>query len=196
MSQDVQKSHTRERRPRHPRRAFHTVLTLAVLALLAAVPALAQPGHGPGHHGGDMGHAYGAAEAGFGHGTPGRHMGRLIRFLDLTEAQKESAEAIFEATLAEVEPIREARRERHQELRTLLDGDSPEAGEVGSLVIANHAARDQVRAIHEAAFAEFKDLLTVEQLEKLERFEERRDERRNRRHGGHRGPGGGGFGGS
>ena len=124
MSQHSMSRYNPKRRPskrRPSRRALRTLVALAVVAFLAAVPAVAQGGPGPGHghHGGGH-HAFGAAEAGFAHGLPGRHMGRLVRFLDLTADQKESAKALFESTRAEVEPIREAQRERHQELRTLL----------------------------------------------------------------------------
>lgn len=200
MSQHSMSRYNPKRRPskrRPSRRALRTLVALAVVAFLAAVPAVAQGGPGPGHghHGGGH-HAFGAAEAGFAHGLPGRHMGRLVRFLDLTADQKESAKALFESTRAEVEPIREAQRERHQELRTLLQADSPDAAEVGALVIAIHASRDEVKAIHDAAFAEFKDLLTSEQLAKLERFQEERGDRPHRRHGARRGPGGGGPAGS
>jgi len=206
MSQYIQ-----TRGPGAARRGFRFALALlAAVALVAAVPALAQGG--PGHHGGDAGHhgmghyglghhglghhGMGAAEAGFAHAMPGRHLGRLMRALDLTEDQKESAKAIFEATRAEAEPIREAQRERHEALRTLLDGDSPDAAEVGALVIAMHEGRAAMKALHDAAFAEFKDLLTVDQLDKLESLEERRGEGHRGHRGGHRGHGGGGHGAS
>ncbi len=150
------------------------LVLLAVAALAAAVPVAAQGGPGGGRHGGPGpgpgpggDHAFGAHRGGHGF-----HPGRFARFLDHTAEQVEAARAIFDAAREETKPVREAQRALHDELKALLDTDSPDATAVGELVLSLHADRGQVKAIHEAAFEEFKALLTAEQLAKLERLRE------------------------
>lgn len=169
-------------------RLFLALTLFAALGLLASTPLLAQAGpghgrgHGPGH--GDAGHAWADAEHGEHSGIHRGHLQRLIRHLDLTADQKESAREIFGAAQDDVEPIRDAQKERHEALRSLLDAGSADAAEVGALMIAMHDSRDQVKTVHEAAMAEFKELLTGEQLAKLESLHDRRGERRRDRRGG------------
>lgn len=165
---------------------------VAVAGMIAVAPLGAQeragegPGHGPGHH-------MGASDHGHGHFT-GRHMERLARLLELTEVQREAARALHEETRAAMEPIREQSRTLHQELSALLDLESPDPLAVGEKTIALDANRDEMRRLHEETRAEFKALLTPEQLEKLEQLHERRGDRRPGRHhrrgphGGHGGP--------
>jgi Spy/CpxP family protein refolding chaperone len=125
-------------------------------------------GAGGGHHG--MSSFFG-----------GRGFERLARHLELTEEQRTQAQAIHEATRDQVQPIRERSMELHGELRELLEQPAPDAAAVGTLVIAVHANRDQIRQLHEEARASFEAILTAEQLAKLGELEARRDERRGGR---------------
>jgi Spy/CpxP family protein refolding chaperone len=148
------------------------LVLFAVVALAAAVPVAAQGGPGGGRHGGPGPGPGGDQAFGAHRGGHGFHLGRFARFLDLTDEQIEAARAIFDAARDETAPVREAQRALHAELKALLDSASPDAAAVGELVLSLHANRQQVQAIHEAAFEDFKALLTAEQLAKLERLRE------------------------
>lgn len=152
---------------------------LTLVLLLAAAPlALAQPfgpGGGPGGPGGPGGGPGDGADA----PGLGLHLHRLAAFLDLTDAQITQAQAIFEAARDAAKPLRETQMALHEELRALLESDAPDATAVGELVLELHANRKQIGTIHEAAWTDFKALLTAEQLDKLEQLGE------VRRHFGH-----------
>lgn len=137
-----------------------TLLTVAFCLVAGlAVSALAQgPGRGHGGPPGVEGHR--------GHRAPS--VERLARFLELTDEQIEAAKAIRKATAAQVEPVREAQKALHEELRSLLDADSPDATAIGEVAIELHQGREQIHALREQAKADFEALLTAEQLEKLE----------------------------
>ncbi|HEX2253423.1 MAG TPA: Spy/CpxP family protein refolding chaperone [Thermoanaerobaculia bacterium] len=174
-------------------------------ALLLVVPAVAQPtagagGHGPGPavgHGDGPGRAHGFGRHGGGPGERGhafgaRHLARMAEFLELSESQVAQAKAIHEEARAEAQPLREASRTLHQELRALLEQESPEATAVGQAMIALDAHRDAMRQIHADAKAAFEALLTPEQLDKLETAKELRGAgrgHRGERRGGARGAG-------
>lgn len=161
-----------------------SIAALAVAALLAAAPLVAQPraaagpGHGPGHH-------LGAGGPGDHHGMhglfDGRGFERLARLLELSDEQRAQAQAIHEATREQVQPLREESMRLHGELRELLEQPAPDATAVGTLVLAVHANRDQIRQLHEDARASFEAILTAEQRAELDAIEARRDERRDER---------------
>ncbi len=174
-------------------------ITLIALAALLPLTALAQPGQGrrgggpggpggPGVHGGPGGQ-----------GGPGRHMFPPPGYLDLTDEQIEATQAIREVTRTELEGTRETGRALREQLQAALEGDAPDATEVGQLTLDLHALRQQTRAVLEDAESQFAALLTAEQLEKWENFKELRGNRRGPRHRersreGRRGSFGGGFG--
>jgi Spy/CpxP family protein refolding chaperone len=143
-----------------------TILAVA-LCLVAGltVTALAQgPGRGHGGPGAHRGGHHGGH-----HGPP---IERLARFLALTDEQIEAAKAIREATEAQVAPIRQAQKALHEELRTLLDAEAPDATAVGEVAIELHEGREQIHALREQAKADFEALLTAEQRDKLERLKD------------------------
>ena len=148
------------------------ILTLALCAvlMLGATVLLAQPGF---HHRGGPG--------------KGGHADFLARALDLTDEQKAAAKVIHEDVEAKAEPVMEQHREQMEEVHALLDGANPDATEIGRKMIAAHATRRQLKALHEETMAKFSALLNAEQLEKLKELKERH-------HGpegfGHRGLGG------
>ena len=154
-------------------------ILFAIVALATALPLAAQgPGGGPGRGpGGGPGFGQGPGPGdqpamGGMHGAPGFRLGRLAAYLELTDEQIAAAKTIFEDARAAAQPIHEAQRALHEELGALLDGDSPDPTEVGNLVLEIHANREQVKAIHDAAFEDFKALLTAEQLAKLEKLQD------------------------
>ena len=149
-------------------------IVLAAIALLALLPlaAIAEPGHGYRGRG------------------PARGLLPPPGYLDLTEEQIEAAEAIREGVRSEMSAARDERRTLREQLKAMLDGESPDAKAVGQLAIDLHAMRERTRATLEDAEARFVELLTAEQLEKWENFKELRQGRRGGRHRG--GFGGGG----
>jgi len=169
------------------------VLACCLLATLTGTAAAQGRGHGPGHGGPGFGAAGGpdGVAEGFHHGGRRGHHGlplaRLARHLELTDEQVESAKAIRQATEERVTPIRQAQRTLHGELRALLEADAPDASAVGAKAIELHAGREQIRALHEQAKADFEALLTAEQVDKLGNLKELRDDRRRGRRGGHGG---------
>ena len=139
------------------------ILTLALSAvlLLGATVVLAQPGF---HH------KRGGPERGMaGHGD---HAEFLARALDLTDEQKAAAKTIHEGVEAKAEPLMEQHREQMEEIHALLEGANPDATQIGQKMIAAHATREQVEALHEEAMAKFSALLNAEQLEKLKKIKE------------------------
>lgn len=157
---------------------------VAVAGVIAVAPLGAQEGAGEEPH-----HHMGAPQHGPGH-FGGRHMERMARFLELTEAQREAARALHEEAREAMEPIHERSRALHQELRALLAQESPDPLAVGEKAIALDVNRDEMRRLSEETHAEFRALLTPDQLDKLEQLHERRGERHHRRgpgRPGHRG---------
>lgn len=151
-------------------------LTLIAAGLLALLPivAIAAPG----------------AER-RGHGPGGGLRGILPPpgYLDLTDEQIEAAQAIREGVRAEMGATRDESRTLREQLKTTLDGDSPDATAVGQMVIQLHGLRQQTREIMKEAESQFAALLTDEQLTKWENYKELRKGRRGARRGGGFGPG-------
>lgn len=154
-------------------RKTFALVTLALLTLLP-LAAIAEPGDR------DRGRG------------PGRGMFPPPGYLDLSEEQIEAAEAIRESVRAEMGVVRGETRTLREALREMLEGDDPNAAEVGALVIELHGLKTQSRAILEDAESRFAAILTAEQLEKWENFKELRKGRRGP--GRHRGAFGAGFG--
>jgi Spy/CpxP family protein refolding chaperone len=74
--------------------------------------------------------------------------------------------------LAKAQPLMEKSRQQRDEIKALLDGDNPDATEIGQAMIASHATKEQLKALHEEAMAKFSALLNAEQLEKLKNLKE------------------------
>jgi Spy/CpxP family protein refolding chaperone len=128
--------------------------TFAVLLTLAAALHVAQAGEHKVVHKGAMGH--GGFEA------------HLAAALDLTDDQTAEAKKIHQEIFAKAKPIMEQHQQQMEEVFALLDGDSPDATEVGNKMIAAHASKKQIQALHEDGMARFSTLLTAEQKAKLD----------------------------
>jgi Spy/CpxP family protein refolding chaperone len=92
----------------------------------------------------------------------------LTAALDLTDEQQAAAKTIHQEVFAKAEPLMEQHRQHMEEAYALLDGDNPDATEVGGKMIAAHASMKQIRTLHEEAMARFATLLTAEQKAKFD----------------------------
>ncbi len=166
-------------------------LALIAILLIAFVPvaAVAGPGDGPGERGG--------FDPGFGPGGPRGQFLPPPGYLDLSDEQRDAAQAIRDGVRDEMGALRDQGRTLRQDLDAALKGDSPDAAIVGQLMIDLHALRPQFRSLLESAEADFAALLDEEQLQKWENWKEIRQSRRGdrgergerRRHRERRGPG-------
>lgn len=141
------------------------LITLAV-ALCLPLAAAAEPGSFGKHHRG-----------------PGRGLLPPPGYLDLTEEQIEAVQALRETVREEMQAEREQTRALRDELRTALEAASPDATQVGELVIQLHTKKDALRATFSDVESQLTALLAPEQLEKWENFKELRETRRERRRG-------------
>lgn len=172
------------------RNGFLVVVGLA--SLLVASGAMAGPGPGRRGPGPSMGPGM---EGGF--GEKGHHIAqafahgarRVAEYLDLTEEQITASRSLAEELRATVEPIREEIGPLHEQLRTALDADNPDAATVGALMVQIDGLRDQMATAAESFEAQFVALLTPEQVEKWEHFQELRPDRGPRGRGPGQGPG-------
>lgn len=157
-------------------------LTLAALALglticMGASVFAQQPqggGRGPGAQQGREGRE-GRRR---GPGGPGFGL-RGLRELNLTDAQKEQAHAIFDRFSATIRPLREQLMALREQSRA---GNAPANSEEQA-----KALRERIRESEKAMRTEILGILTPEQRTKLEEMEKerksRRDEMRKRREG-------------
>lgn len=143
---------------------------IALTSLLLSLMVIGGVALAQGHmDGGPMMHRMGPeGDAGF--------YAHIADMLDLTQEQKDAAKQIHEATFEKARPIMEQHHAQMEEIETLLDSGKVTAQEIGTKVIAAHATRTQLQAIHEEAMAQFKALLTDEQKAKFETMEEHHSE--------------------
>jgi Spy/CpxP family protein refolding chaperone len=109
-------------------------------------------------------------------------MSHIADMLDLTQEQQDAAKQIHEAAYEKAKPVMEQHHAQMEEIESLLDSGKVTAQEIGTKVIAAHATRKQLEAIHEDAMTQFKALLTDEQKAKLEKMEEHHSEMKEMMH--------------
>jgi Spy/CpxP family protein refolding chaperone len=98
-----------------------------------------------------------------------RHGGiPFVAELGLNEEQKEAAKQLHEELMAKAHPVMEQHHQQMEEIHSLLDAGNANATEIGQKMIAAHATRKQLEAIHEEGFERFASQLTEEQKAKLE----------------------------
>ena len=153
------------------------ILTLCLAAILLVGVAAA---FAAGAHDGWKRHA-GPGEMGK------RHAEFIAQTLGLTDDQKAAAKKLHEELAARAEPLMTQHRQQREEIKALLDGGNPDAAEIGQKVIAAHATRQQLKALHEDFKTRFSALLNADQLEKLKKLETLHHDRES--HGFVRGPG-------
>jgi Spy/CpxP family protein refolding chaperone len=153
------------------------ILALAFgLALLVAA-AFALHAQGPDFH-----HRMGM-HGDMMHGDMAQHMEFMAKALDLTDEQKAAAQKIHAEVFAKAKPLMEQSEKQWQEIHDMLESGSPDATAIGERMIAAHATREQLSALHEDAMAKFSALLNADQLEKLKKFKEMHEREGFRRHG-------------
>ena len=102
--------------------------------------------------------------------------------LNLTQDQRDEAKQIHEAVFEKAKPLMEQHHAQMEEIEALLDAGKSTAQEIGTKVIAAHATRKQLEAIHDDAKAQFTALLTDEQKAKLEKMDFGHDKMRMMHH--------------
>ena len=132
-----------------------TIAMGAGALLLAAGVLLAQP-HG------HMGHMMDKNGAGM--------VDHLASVLNLTDAQKATAQQLHTELMAKAQPLMQKMRQQHDELKTLLNGTNPDATEIGQKVIAAHDTRNQLKALHEEYMTKFSAVLNADQKAKLQQM--------------------------
>jgi Spy/CpxP family protein refolding chaperone len=141
---------------------------IAIASLLLSVLAVGGVALAQGH----MGHMM--------HRMPGPPDGEFVNHiaeaLGLNQEQKDAAREIHEAMFENAKPLMEQHHAQMEEIETLLDSGKVTAQEIGTKVIAAHATRKRLEAIHEDAKAQFSALLNDEQRAKLEKMHEGMEE--------------------
>jgi hypothetical protein len=101
-------------------------------------------------------------------GRPAAHaMRQVARFLGLTEEQVASWQGLLEDRRLAAEPKLEQIKDNNAALKALLNGDGPDATEVGNLVIANVGLHQDLGDIHRTYVESFQGQLDEDQLRKL-----------------------------
>jgi Spy/CpxP family protein refolding chaperone len=91
----------------------------------------------------------------------------IVQFLALTEDQVAQWDALLAARKEAVAPVREELRATEEQLKALLQSENPDAGAIGTLVLAGKSLREGIAAAHKDYVVGFEALLTPEQKGKL-----------------------------
>jgi len=89
-------------------------------------------------------------------------------------AAQATATQLETAMRAQAAPLMQQSRQQRAELRTLLQSADPDAAQVGEKVLAAHATRAQIKALHDDFDAKLKGILTADQQAKLGQLQQRR----------------------
>jgi Spy/CpxP family protein refolding chaperone len=92
----------------------------------------------------------------------------LARYLHLTADQNAQARPLYQTLASTLEGLRGQEQPLAQQLRTLLDGSSPGACDVGALVVQIDSLHDQAHAAQQTFDSAFSALLTPDQLARYE----------------------------
>jgi Spy/CpxP family protein refolding chaperone len=134
---------------------------LAVAMTLAPAIAQHRPGFGgPGGPGGPMG-------GGPMGGDPTQRLSHLATLLDLTDAQKTAAKAIFDSAKTQADPVATQMREAHQAVQAAVK-DNKSDSEIDALTARAGTLTGQLTAINAKAQRAFRQLLTQQQRDKVD----------------------------
>ena len=98
-----------------------------------------------------------------------RHRVReCLRILDLTDDQKASIQAIFDAALPTLQADVDAVKAARETLKTALEADPPDACAIGADALALKSARETLRAERESVRQQVEATLTPDQVSRLE----------------------------
>ncbi len=152
------------------------VLKLATVAALAAGMVLAQtpaPAPQPGRGMAGMGMR--------GMGMRGMIHQRMMQNLNLTDAQKEQAKAIFQEARQNAQPIREQLQQNRQALAAAVKAN--DTSQIQSLSAQQGNLRGQLLTIQSEARAKFYNTLTPDQKTKADQMRQRIRQRMQQRMG-------------
>jgi Spy/CpxP family protein refolding chaperone len=149
-----------------------TLILTAGFVLLVAAAAFVHA-DGPGGHR-RMGFMHGEHGP---HGDMSEHAEHIAKALDLTDEQKAAARTIHQEVAEKARPLAEQVHQQWREIHEMLEGGTADATAVGQRVIAAHAAREQLKALHEEAMEKMSALLNAEQLEKFKKLHEMHGDR-------------------
>lgn len=134
-----------------------TLFLCAALVLALAGAAVAQPGHFGRH---------------FAHkGGPSFH-DHVAKALNLTDDQKAAADKLWAEMETRMEPLADQHRLQMEAVRDLLDTANPDPTDVGNKMIAAHATRNEMKAVHEDIANRFSALLNADQRAQFDKFRE------------------------
>ena len=142
-------------------------MSAVLAAALLVAPAIAQRGPRFGGPGGPMG------------GDPEQRLSHLATLLDLTEAQKTAAQAIFDNAKTQSEPLAPAVKEAHAAVQTAVK-DNKSDGDIDTLTARVGTLTGQLGAINAKSQRAFRQLLTQQQREKLDSMRSARANRFSR----------------
>lgn len=106
---------------------------------------------------------------------------RLAQALNLTDAQKEQAKAIFQEARQTAQPLRQQLKDNQQALSAAVKAN--DAAQIQQLSGTQGNLRGQVLAIRSGAMAKFYALLTPDQRAKADQIHQHVQQRFNRRNG-------------
>jgi Spy/CpxP family protein refolding chaperone len=96
------------------------------------------------------------------------HVRECLRILDLTDEQKASIQAIFDAAAPTLQADVDAVKAARQALKTALEANPPDACAIGADALAVKSARDTLRAERESVLQQVEATLTPDQVARLE----------------------------
>ena len=96
------------------------------------------------------------------------HVRECLRILDLTDDQKASIQAIFDAAEPTLQADADAVKAARQTLKTALEANPPDACAIGADALALKSARETLRAERESVLQQVEATLTPDQVSRLE----------------------------
>jgi periplasmic protein CpxP/Spy len=109
-----------------------------------------------------------------------RHMARISRELNLTDAQKAQARTIFGQARETAKPVRDQLRQNREALRAAVKAG--QSAEIDQLSAARGNLMGKMLAIHSEAAAKFYQTLTPEQRAKADQLHQQFRQRIQNRH--------------
>lgn len=146
----------------------HRLMGIPAAAVLAAGMLLAQTTPAPAPNPGQGRQQGKAARA----GQHAGHLDRMARHLNLTQAQRDQAKAIFDQAKTSADPIRQQLQQSRQNLFSAAKTGNDAA--VDSAAATQGQLMGQLMAIHAKAMGKvYRDVLTAEQKQQADQMQQR-----------------------
>ena len=149
------------------------VLRFATVAALAAGMAMAQTPATPAQPGAGTRQNWAARKG------AGRQ--RMLRALNLTDAQKQQAKTIFQQARQNAQPLAQQLKQNRESLAAAVKAN--DVAQIHSLTAQQGTLRGQVMGIRSEAMAKFYNILTPEQKAKSDQMHQKMKERMQQRNG-------------